>query len=207
MDYLLQGFLLGFLIAIPVGPIDLLCIRNSLLWGWVYGLSLGLGIAVADALSAAFVGLSLSVVATNAFSHAPLLQMGGALFLCGLGINSLYGTKITEKEAGALRPSFFGEMITGFVITFTNPSTFLSFVALFTAFQVKVHKATLPTLLVTLGVFLGSLLWWFILSVISSFFKKKFKLSYVKWLNLAIGIVFIGAGISIFSYTLSQWYS
>jgi hypothetical protein len=47
---LFRGFLLGFSIAAPVGPIGVLCIRRTLAQGLAAGLVSGLGAATADAI-------------------------------------------------------------------------------------------------------------------------------------------------------------
>jgi threonine/homoserine/homoserine lactone efflux protein len=44
-DFLLKGCIIWFSIAMPVGPIGLLCIRNSIAKGMIYGLMSGLGAA------------------------------------------------------------------------------------------------------------------------------------------------------------------
>ncbi|HEV8546672.1 MAG TPA: hypothetical protein VGQ64_10290 [Candidatus Limnocylindrales bacterium] len=46
---LVRGFILGFTIAAPVGPMSLLCIRRTLGDGRVVGIVSGMGIATADA--------------------------------------------------------------------------------------------------------------------------------------------------------------
>ena len=57
MDELLKGFLLGFAIAAPVGPIGLLCVRRTLAGGMAAGLASGLGAATADAMYGAIAAL------------------------------------------------------------------------------------------------------------------------------------------------------
>lgn len=58
LSQLLQGALIGFSIAMPVGPIGLLCIRNSLSWGARYGFTTGMGAAAADTLYGALASLA-----------------------------------------------------------------------------------------------------------------------------------------------------
>lgn len=50
IDILLQGIVLGFSIAAPVGPIGVLCIQRTLSKGKLSGLVSGLGAATADAV-------------------------------------------------------------------------------------------------------------------------------------------------------------
>ncbi|MBM4414125.1 MAG: LysE family translocator, partial [Chloroflexi bacterium] len=50
MEALWRGIGMGFMIAVPVGPIGLLCIRRTLAHGWRAGFASGLGAATADTL-------------------------------------------------------------------------------------------------------------------------------------------------------------
>ena len=50
LSLLLKGFALGLSIAVPVGPIALLCIRRTLTQGRSAGWATGLGAATADAI-------------------------------------------------------------------------------------------------------------------------------------------------------------
>ncbi len=62
MDFALKGFLIGFAIAAPVGPIGVLCIRRTLADGRAIGLITGLGAATADMFYGAVAAFGLTVV-------------------------------------------------------------------------------------------------------------------------------------------------
>ena len=49
MSLFLEGVVIGFAVAAPVGPIGVLCIRRTLTDGRAAGLVSGLGAATADA--------------------------------------------------------------------------------------------------------------------------------------------------------------
>ena len=55
--YVIQGILIGLVVAVPVGPLGLLCINRSLMLGALAGLASGLGVASADALAAGIAAL------------------------------------------------------------------------------------------------------------------------------------------------------
>ena len=44
----IEGMLIGIVVAVPVGPLGLLCINRALMMGPVCGLFSGLGVATAD---------------------------------------------------------------------------------------------------------------------------------------------------------------
>jgi threonine/homoserine/homoserine lactone efflux protein len=57
MSALLSGIAAGFAVAMPVGPIGVLCIGRSLKDGFAMGLATGLGVATADAAYGLLVAL------------------------------------------------------------------------------------------------------------------------------------------------------
>ncbi len=67
MPLLLKGFVLGFAIAAPIGPIGLLCIRRTLTDGQASGLISGLGAVTADASYGLIAASSLMSIALSLF--------------------------------------------------------------------------------------------------------------------------------------------
>ncbi|MFI5336076.1 MAG: LysE family transporter, partial [Opitutales bacterium] len=82
----LQGLLIGFAIAVPVGPIGFLCLRRTLVYGRRTGFVSGLGAASADALYGLVAALGLTAVSDFLLRAENWLQLGGGIFLLGLGL-------------------------------------------------------------------------------------------------------------------------
>jgi len=79
---LIRGFALGFAIAASPGPIFFLCLRRSLLRGWLTGLVSGLGVATADAFYAAVAVFGVAAVVTTTLAPvARWLALAGGLAL------------------------------------------------------------------------------------------------------------------------------
>ena len=83
-----RGFLLGFAVAAPVGPIGVLVIRRTLAVGPRTGFISGLGAATADAACGSVAALGLTTAAGSLVAHSDLLRLGGGLFLCWFGVRS-----------------------------------------------------------------------------------------------------------------------
>lgn len=64
LSFLLKGLILGFVIAAPVGPIGVLCIRRSLEDGPQVGLITGLGAATADVIYGCIAAFGLTAIST-----------------------------------------------------------------------------------------------------------------------------------------------
>ena len=64
VNFFFKGLIIGFVIAVPVGPIAVLCIHRTLKGGKIYGLISGLGAATADAIYGAIAALGLTFVSS-----------------------------------------------------------------------------------------------------------------------------------------------
>ena len=60
--YLIKGAMIGFIVAAPVGPVSLLCIRRSLSNGRIQGFATGLGATIGDMFYASIAAFGLSFV-------------------------------------------------------------------------------------------------------------------------------------------------
>lgn len=157
----LKGLIVGFAMAVPVGPVGLLCIRHSLNHGLRAALLAGLGAALGDALFAV-------VAATGVASlHGPLVALEQDLYLAGGAFLLLLGLWTFFRHGDGTRQAMpgHGAVVTAFLLTVTNPATFFAFLGFFAAIGVGVtggQPAGIAAL--TAGVFLGSGLWWTVLS-------------------------------------------
>jgi threonine/homoserine/homoserine lactone efflux protein len=94
--FLFKGFLIGFSIAAPVGPIGVLCIRRTLAQGRLTGLLSGLGAATADALYGCAAGFGLTFVSTFLLDQQLWLKLLGSLFLIYLGLKTFLARPAEE---------------------------------------------------------------------------------------------------------------
>ena len=197
----LKGFLIGFSIAMPVGPIGLLCIRNSLTLGFLGGVLSGLGAAIADALFGALAGLGLSSVNTFLEHHSLLVHTIGACFLIFIGIKVLRDAPAhlnngTHPQARVLSSPLWA-LVSTFLLTLVNPLTILSYAAIYASVATDITNVPglHSVLTVASGVFFGSLMWWLILSSITVFITRKLDQKYLVRINLLSGIFLIFLGL------------
>src|SRR3989338_2448123 len=159
---LLKGLILGFLIAAPVGPIGVLCIQRTLTKGRVSGFVSGLGAATADAFYGAVAAFGLVVISNVLIEQQFILRLCGGIFLLYTGLKIFY-SKPRENSRIESKTNLMTDYISTFFLTITNPITIISFTALFTGIGFMRGNFTTSGFLVV-GVFLGSALWWLILS-------------------------------------------
>ena len=79
--FLLKGFIIGFAIAAPVGPIGVLCIRRTLADGRLTGFVSGLGAATADLSYGAVAAFSLTFIQDGLVRWQFWLHLLGGFFL------------------------------------------------------------------------------------------------------------------------------
>jgi threonine/homoserine/homoserine lactone efflux protein len=201
----LKGCLIGFSIALPVGPIAMLCIRHALLRGTIYGLVAGLGAAMADTIYGILAGLGVTIICDVLASYQITCQVLGALFLCYLGISTLR-EPIREKSKTIAEPESFARIFfTTFILTLTNPLTLIGFLGIYAALGIGLMDETLLAFfIVTGGIFVGSTTWWFLLSASSSLIGKKANFESTRLLNRISGGVFLGFGILVGASALQK---
>ena len=186
-SFFVRGLLIGLSIAAAVGPMSILCIQRTLHKGQRYGLISGLGIATADALYGCIAAFGLTLVSNFLINQQFWIRLLGGLFLVYLGVRTLL-SKPAERAATANASSFMSAYISTLLLTLTNPTTILSFVAIFAGIGVGgASKSYLSAAIVVLGVFTGSVLWWCILTSIISFLRGRFTPVWLLWINRVSG--------------------
>jgi len=204
IDLLLLGIIIGLMVAVPVGPLGLLCVNRALSRGPLHGLFSGMGVATADAFAAGITALGMTLVSDFLIDHQTLLRTVGGLFLCYLGIK-VYRTKpatqIAVGDVGGLGRAY----TTTFLLTVSNPATILSFVAIYAGWGIRsLSGRYLAAALLAGGVFAGSVLWWLALEVGLLLFRDRFSHSALAWIHRISGAVITAFGIVVF---LSLWES
>jgi len=195
MGFLLEGLVIGFSIAAPVGPIGVLCIRRTLAEGRLPGLASGLGAATADAIYGCVAGFGLTFISGILITQQPWLRLAGGLFLLYLGLKTFLA-KPTEQAASTNRHGLVGAYASTFLLTLTNPMTILSFAAIFAGLGVaSAGGSHLNAVVLVLGVFVGSALWWLVLSGVVGAFREKFTPYWLRWANRISGAIIIGFGL------------
>lgn len=198
MDYVfLKGVAVGFAIAAPVGPVGLLCIRRALADGRFAAWIAGLGAAFADTFYGAVAGFGLTLISDFLIEYRAALSLVGGLFLIVLGIHTVrqHPTlwQTPQAKLGLMR-----DFSSSFVLTLTNPATILAFMAVFASMgAVQVSEDRIDATLLIGGVFIGSALWWFVLSALAGAVRHHFSEKWLLWMNRGSGIVLVLFGIGV----------
>jgi threonine/homoserine/homoserine lactone efflux protein len=195
-SYFPRGLLIGLAVAAPVGAIGVLCIRRTLAEGRLVGFVSGLGAATADASYSAIAAFGLSGVAALLTGAQLWIRLVGGLFLLALGVRTAL-TRPSAKPAATAGMGLAGAYGSTLALTLTNPSTILSFAAIFAGLGLADAGGDPGTAgLLVVGVFLGSALWWLILSGGVSLFRAALTPARLVWVNRLSGVVIAAFGLA-----------
>ena len=190
----IQGAVLGFSIAAPVGPIGLLCIRRTLDHGAVAGIAGGLGTATADAAYAAVAAFGLTAVSAALTAVMLPLHVVGIVVLAWLGLKTIIQPPaITAAPAGA-HAGLFAQT---FFLTLSNPATILSFAAIFAGMGLAAGGDAARATALVAGTFAGSLAWWIILSGAVSLARNRVTPAVLVWINRGAGLLLLGFAVTL----------
>jgi len=163
--------------------------------GRLCGLFSGFGVATADALAAGIAALGLSLVSGFLSDHQVILRFIGGIFLCYLGLK-IYQTEPRQQPAANNVNGLLGAYVTTFLLTFSNPVTVLSFIAICAGWGIESLKGHyLAAAILTIGVFIGSALWWVALFIGLTAFRDKFSMQALGWIHRVSGAAIAAFGV------------
>jgi threonine/homoserine/homoserine lactone efflux protein len=198
IEIFIKGLIVGLSIAVPVGPIGVLCIRRTLARGRIIGLLSGLGAATADALYGGIAGFGLTILSNFLIGQKLWLHLIGGALLCLLGVKTFL-SRPAEQGTYAEGSSLWNAYLSTFFLTLTNPMTLLFFVAVFAGLGIgsESHHYVAAGILVS-GVFIGSAMWWLVLIGFTGILQGLFNFKRLQWLNRISGLIIIGFGLYAF---------
>ncbi len=207
LGFLLKGMLVGLVIAVPAGPVGVLCIRRTLLNGRLVGFISGVGAATADAMFGIIAGFGLTFISDTLLGYQDWLRIAGAAYLLYIGVTALYSDPPTQSVEPKDPDTLVADFISTFALTITNPVTILAFLAIFAGIGFAGEEATLGrAAIMVLGVWLGSLLWWAGLSTGAGVLRLSFQRHHLVWVNRGSGGILVFSAVALLgSLLVEHW--
>ncbi len=197
----IEGAVIGFLIAIPVGPAAALCIRRSITVGAMAGYMTGIGAALGDAVFGAVAAFGLSFVEQFIFEReAWLLGIGGIVLVIMGWTTMRHGPRSVGDPVADDREHKIATHLryasSSFFITVFNPVTVMAFgAALASRNLAGVGANLLDAALLVAAIFCGALAWWTIICAASVSMRARFTGAGLLWLNRGAGAIILGFGL------------
>lgn len=201
MNYVLliiAGLVIGFVVAAPIGPINLICIRRTLKFGSFFGLLSGLGAAMGDGVFASIVGFGLTAIRQWIEGYSHVLQLAGGALLLGFGVHTYLADPLHGRELNvsgdrpATNPSLVRSFASTFALSLSNPATLFAFAALFTSFGGIIagsDASPAQAAFVVGGVLCGSSLWWVTLTTVVGLLHARIDARIMRIITHVSGIV------------------
>lgn len=203
LELFLRMLIIGVAVAAPVGAMAILSIQRTLAFGWRAGMATGAGIASADALFAALAAFGVTVISEWLVSFQVPLRMIGGAGLIWLGwravrkrarnVDAVVVEGAEVSAAPSMQHARFYASAAG--LTLTNPMTIMAFGAIFAGAGLLAQASVEGALVVTLGVAVGSLLWWLVLITGVWMVRHALKPRAMVTVNWVSGLVLIGFGL------------
>jgi len=206
------GLVIGLIVAAPIGPVNLICIRRTLTYGQLNGFMAGMGAAAGDGIFAIISGFGITWVSQSIEDMGIFLKLIGAAILMIYGYRAFVAAapqvlrhpdeSMHRGEAGNLAIA----VASTFALTITNPATLVGFAAFFATLQsiVDFHTSSLATLVVVVSVIGGSVLWWFVVTEITAIFHKTISPETLRHMNQGSGILIFTTGLVFLGYAIWQ---
>jgi len=198
----LRALVVGFTIAAAVGPISLLTIRRTIAHGRVYGLASGLGVATADASYAGIAAFGLTAVTSVLVAGRVALALVGGAIIVILGIRTMR-MRPAEVAPDAERPGLVGAYLSIYALTMTNPMTILAFASVFAGLGFAVGASFADAAMITVAVWIGSSLWWLLLTGIVGSVRGRVSTVALTWVNRVAGGALVAFGIAAIVFSLT----
>jgi threonine/homoserine/homoserine lactone efflux protein len=198
LAFFLKGVVAGLVIGVPVGPVGILCLRRTIFEGRLAGLASGLGAASGDAAFGAIAGFGLTAISDWLLGYQGWLRLAAACFLFYIGGSALLREPRTRLGAFRDPEGLVRNYVSIFALTIANPVTILAFAGIFAGLGLAQEHATYGRVgIMVLGVWLGSLLWWLLLSLGADLFRGSFDARQLLWINRGSGGILLlsGAGL------------
>lgn len=205
-NLLITGVVVGFLVAMPVGPIGILIMQRTVNKSRLSGYMSGLGAALADLIYAIIAGYSLTFIIELVRQHQVSFQIFGGLAVVAIGFHIFFKNPVRDlKKFKRKGNTPVQDLTSTLALTLANPITIFAFIALLASSGITFTlERPYQTLFLVSGVFIGACLWWLSLVELVYIFKHRFNLRVLWWFNKIAGIaillfVAITLGIAFFS--------
>lgn len=199
---LLSGVVMGLIAAVPIGPVNLICIRRTFAFGPVNGFVSGLGAALGDGIFAAIMGFGLTWIAQLIEGYATIIELIGGALMVWMGWKTFASPpmpRCVEEGDKGEGTNLVRAMVSTFALTITNPVTLLSFGVMFAGLGGLAGGAGSfdDASLVVAGVVGGSTAWWLALTTIIGFFHARIDEKAMRLINRACGVLVMGCGAAV----------
>jgi threonine/homoserine/homoserine lactone efflux protein len=192
------GMLIGVLVALPIGPVNLLGLQRAVERGYFGGLAMGIGILLGDGLIALVAALGVNAVKGAMQDYRTVIQIIGGLALMVAGVRLYYQRPAfvsPEADAKASLADFVWDIPAAFVLTITYPGAVIGLMAIFGGASTFVEvESYIDAFTMAASVMGGSFCYWLVVSRLISRVRHGVEVGWLERANRIAGLILAGLG-------------
>jgi threonine/homoserine/homoserine lactone efflux protein len=199
---ILLGMLIGFVAAIPLGPVNIFIISQAIKHGFFRGFLGGLTTAVLDLIYCLVAFFGVFHLTVNLAKYMPVIKIVAALILIAISLRLIQHSKSTKEprppqKLGASPRPVFGVL----ALYVSNPTLYAFWLAVAGTVTAHnwVHNSGWQPIVFAIACGLGSTLWYFIIVRYFSQHKDRLQPKTFRKIFLGLSVILIGFAL----YTLS----
>lgn len=187
---LFKGIIIGIICGTPIGAVGAMTIQRTMKSGIRQGLITGLGSSVADSIFA-IVGVFGATFVSDFFNnHDFIISTIGGTVIILIGLNIMNKKESSYQSGTSLR-----NFVSSFTVGIMNPVAIVAFLAGFSYMNIPENNGIANGIAAVSGVFIGTFLWWLIITYISYRIKEKASKEIINRFNRILSIVLIAVGV------------
>ncbi len=192
---LFTGLLVGFSIAVPIGPMGLLCIQRTLASGTRVGVSTGLGAATVNVAYGAMILLGFDRLAPWIANDGRWITGLGGLFLLWSAARTLMQRRALEDQPRPAVQSPLAAYGSAVALNASNPMSLIRIMALLSPVAGPSASSLGAAAVLLLGMFTAATAWWVCLSSGVALLRARLSPAVLVYVNKVAGLflTFYGA--------------
>ncbi len=190
LEYFLKTIFVGFCLSSIIGPISILCIKQTIANGYKAGFIASFGATTAETFYAAVIAFGLTFISDFLIAQQLYLHIFGGAFLFYLGVKIAFSKMPQAQSAELKKHNLLTNYLTMTFLTLSNPLTIILFLSVFVSFGVGIGEV--EPILIVVAFFLGSVLAYALLIASIVFLKRKSSQKALEIIHSASGFVIIG---------------
>jgi threonine/homoserine/homoserine lactone efflux protein len=192
------GFLVGVLLALPIGPVNLLGLQRAVERGFFGGLAAGLGIMAGDGIIALGAAMGVNAISGAIRNYRTAIQIIGGLALIFAGAKLYFARPeftSAQDAAKATLMDYIWDVPQTFLLTITNPSAVLGLIAIFGGVSSFVEiEGYIDALTMVAAIMGGSFAYWLVVSRLISDIRHTLDEARMLYLSRVAALVLVGFG-------------
>ena len=197
IDIILRGFAVGLASSVTVGPVAVLCIQRTLSKSRRAGFFSGLGVACADTLLAIIAFLFYALLEAQIERYKHIITILGGIFILIVGVVIFFknpAPQIRRNRTGTTSSwrdfaSMFGFTLANFISVIPYILAFFAMLGVSSHSGGRDFASIFGSALILGGFLAGAVVWWFLLTLIISLFRRRFRPHHMQMLNRIAGII------------------